>query len=216
MKYILPAAFALIMEVLLIPLYLNLKRKQNKNVLAVTLSKAACIAVPAVTAGLALDGSLFTLLIFAGVLLGALGDVAIGINLMAGLGFFLTGHIIYTAAFFALRQYSFACAAVLVLLLGCVVFAARRLFPFKKENLPHYLYAAVIANMVSVAVVLPFTADVRQGLIIAAGAVLFAVSDGFVAIGLKKGLSVKADTLSLYMYFNAQLLLALSAYFKFA
>lgn len=170
------------------------------------ITASACfVAVP--LAGGADLASTYTLLIVAGLICGALGDVALlGDSrraLLRGLLLFLFGHLAYVAAFAPTADLALAPIAVggVFVLVGAVLVAPRA----GKLAVPVRLYSAVIGAMVATAVGQP------GGWLIPVGAVLFALSDLAVARQrfVKKALINRA--LGLPAYYAGQLLIAWSA-----
>ena len=155
----------------------------------------------------------FGKLILLGLLLSWLGDVFLiskrQLFFMAGLGSFLLAHVAYSGAFLSQPQ---AIMPLALAALAMVVFAAiilRWLWP----HLPHKFRPAVVAYLVaiSVMVVLASGTIAATGVQLIAGAVLFTVSDIFVARERFVLSSIANRLWGLPLYYAAQLIFALSA-----
>ena len=150
--------------------------------------------------------------IFAGLALGAAGDVCLMLPgsrwFLAGLSSFLLGHVAYTAGFFS--EVSPSAALLFPALLGglLVGLILRAWWPFiRDKRVPVIAYACTIVVMVTAAASL-VRAEIPRGGWIFAAAALFAVSDvavvreRFVAPGFVN------KAWGLPLYYAAQLLLA--------
>lgn len=171
-------------------------------------------------------------LILAGLALGWVGDVFMtldpflvnkskGVNAAAGIlgGLaFLAGHIFYIIAFFRLlpRGGKTTCALIIMIaVLMCVVIIIKQALKVKLGKLAPAVavYAVMLLTMLSSAWLLAFTGDVRPlfGVSVAAGSLLFVISDFTLALKLFAGkrfdkLTVRA--VYIYTYFFAQMLIA--------
>jgi uncharacterized membrane protein YhhN len=158
-------------------------------------------------------------LILAGLVLCFAGDICLAFFFnrrvfTAGLAFFLTGHILYVLAFFITAGFT---AGTWVSLIGISVisfFVFTRLRPhLGSMRGPVIAYIVIISLMVvgaaSLATRLEFSLHARW--LVMAGALLFYVSDLFVA----RHRFVKKDILNRYwglpLYYAAQFMLAFSA-----
>lgn len=190
-------------------LWAELRNSQAGVWIAKPIASAIFVAT-ALLAG-ALD-STFGLLILMALLLSWLGDVLLipqRQNLfVAGLASFLLAHLAFSAAFFqhSLDTMYLLIAAIVMLVVAVLVM--RWLWPF----LPIGLRVAVVAYMaaISLMVVLAVGAMADYGPHIVIGAVLFAISDLFVARERFVVESVTNRLVGLPLYYGAQLILALS------
>jgi len=161
--------------------------------------------------------------LFSGLILIALvfclgGDVLLGMGsdkaFLGGLVSFLLGHVMYTAAFFTAARVSSIMAVAMIILLVAAALIWCWLEPHLEEmKTPVLAYMVVISIMVCAAAglaassTLPGTARV----VILTGAVLFYISDLFVA---RQRFVVDAyinRQIGLPLYYTAQFLLAFSA-----
>ncbi len=129
-------------------------------------------------------------LLAAGLLLGALGDALLALpsqaSFLAGAGAFLLGHLCYIALFLrggisvreTLREPA-RVAALLALPIAGVASAAMLFTPGSPLAPPLGFYSAVLTAMAMASFTLPWSRWVAM-----AGAVLFFISDGFVAFDL--------------------------------
>lgn len=170
------------------------------------------------------DG-IYTAFIIAGLLFSLVGDVLLifpsSRAFMAGLAAFLCAHLVYIAAFIHLQTSrelgsNPAAEALAAMVLAAIVAVLYRYLRPKlgKMRLPVMAYMAVISVMVHRALALAF---VYQGapmmpILIAAGALLFYLSDAILAIDRFKldGQMPHGRLWNLSSYYAGQLLLALS------
>lgn len=173
---------------------------------AAKITASACfVALP--FAGDADLGSSYALAVIAGLIFGALGDVALlgdsSAAVLRGLVLFLIGHLAYIAAFAPAAELGVIAIAAggAFVIVGAVIIAPKA----GKLAMPVRAYAAVIGAMVAVAIAQP------RGWLVPTGAVLFALSDLAVARQrfVKKSLANKL--LGLPTYYAGQLLIAWSA-----
>lgn len=173
--------------------------------------KPAAALVFVATGWLRGPDELWELMLFAGLVLGALGDVLLipkrKDTFLLGLLAFLSGHLAYVLAFLW-RGVLFEPVVIAAVLLAPVVFGVDRwLRPHVEEamKLPVKVYARVIAAMVAAAVgTWAFHGDVRLPL----GAALFLVSDLAVARDRFVVPGFENQLWGLPLYFGSQLLLA--------
>lgn len=194
------------------PLYLKVK-KDKETALSLTF-KGLCtlIAVLLCFAGALRSGTAFSWWMTAGLFVCMAADIAIGIQFIAGVFVFLIGHLCYITAFLSLAPYSswslLVFAAVLALAFGLF---RKTLDKAGNAKIPLCVYAAVISAMLSIAVLLPVTLG-RNGLIPAAGAVLFVLSDMLLARNMYIRMTRLSDAFCLTCYYAGQYLLALGVF----
>jgi uncharacterized membrane protein YhhN len=161
--------------------------------------------------------------LFSGLILAALvfclgGDVLLGMGsdkaFLGGLISFLLGHVMYTAAFFTVADVGSIMAAAMIILMVAAVLVWRWLGPHLEEmKTPVLAYMVVISIMVCGAAglaanpTLPGTARA----VILLGAILFYLSDLFVARQRFLVDSIANRQIGLPLYYAAQFLLAFSA-----
>jgi uncharacterized membrane protein YhhN len=149
-------------------------------------------------------------LVVAGLTLGAIGDLLLmgssAGSFLAGLASFLVGHVAYAVAFWFDRSADWLAAGSGVAVLLAVT-AGRWLRPHLEGHfrVAVPVYVVVISVMVAVAI---GAATTRPSA--AAGALLFAVSDVFVARQQFVSDSPFNPTIGLPLYYLAQLLIAFS------
>lgn len=173
--------------------------------------------------------------VLAGLLFGLMGDVFLATKgivkgeylqpmLLAGLLFFLTGHLVYIVVFLSLAGgFVYPLIAVLALLptIVFILIKTKVIQPKPKAAIaPIMLYAVVIGLMlVSALNYIVLTKASTQGIIILIGAILFTLSDlllGMYNFGnLDNRISLKNTIAFIYMpaYYIAQTLFALSIIF---
>lgn len=206
-------AVAMMTAMYALVVFLLLAAERSKSVRGVWLSKpfaSTLFIAIAVLAG-ALE-STFGMLILLGLAMSWLGDVFLiprgRIFFVLGLASFLLAHLAYASAFFL---QPLALTPLIITTIIMVVFAAvvlRWLWPHVPPNLklPVTWYLAAISLMVVMA---GGTIPVL-GLMLAVGAVLFAVSDLFVARHRFIAESVTNRLWGLPLYYTAQLIFALN------
>lgn len=185
-----------------------------------TLAKPAATLSLLLVTGLPTNAGLFPQLMVAGILLSALGDAALLHDgrgfFLAGLGLFLLAHVGYTVAFLAGGG---AAPIVSTALLGAAVFLAstawllRRIWAGVDPALraPVAVYGLAITLMVASAyLVLGGPWPARVGELVAAGAVLFYVSDALLAWSLFHARFPQHQTINLVFYWAGQAGLAVA------
>lgn len=156
-------------------------------------------------------------IIIAAVCLFALADVLLDTKFLFGVAAFALGHIMLIFWIFAqesaLHQSLFTILNIGlgVLLYALAVFLFRRSIRKAGKTAPALLlYAAVLSLMTAVAATLPYFGGVRY-LPFALGAVLFMISDLFVAQGILIGMARKWHIFAMILYESAVMLMALLA-----
>ncbi len=154
----------------------------------------------------------FGQLILLGLLFSWLGDVFLiskrQLFFMAGLGSFLLAHVAYSGAFLLQPQAIMPLSLAAIVMVVFAVIVLRWLWP----HLPPNFRPAVVAYLVaiSVMVVLASGTVAAAGVQLIVGAVLFTVSDIFVARERFVLSSVANRLWGLPLYYAAQLIFALS------
>lgn len=158
-------------------------------------------------------GSSFGQLILLGLLLSWFGDVLLipkrQLFFVAGLGSFLLAHLAFSGAFVLLPQDKSALALAVIAMAIFALIVLRWLWP----NVPVKLRPAVASYLgaISMMVVLAAGTTAATGPQLLIGAVLFAVSDIFVARDRFVSHAVINRLCGLPLYYSAQLILALNA-----
>ncbi len=159
----------------------------------------------------ALDSS-YGQLVLLGLLLSWLGDVFLipkrQLFFIAGLGSFLLAHLAFSGAFLVLPLEVLPSTLAAVAMVVVAIFVLRWLWP----HLPRKLRPAVVSYLVAISlmVVLASGTMAAMGPQLAIGAVVFAVSDLFVARERFVSSSVANRLWGLPLYYGAQLIFALS------
>lgn len=150
----------------------------------------------------------------AGLIFGLLGDIALlgnkSTNFIAGLAFFLIGHLAYVAALIPLLNPSALAGILAALCIGTAMFVDRKVFPiiWREQgagiSIACSVYALVIAAMV-------LLAWLTGSWIFALGATVFMCSDALLASGIARfGFapgSAKERTIVMITYHSGQALL---------
>lgn len=230
-----------LLYVLLVPsvaLYLREKHTLRSDAPRTVALKAACttmivLAAVVETAGAPEQIRLYAVLIAAGLVLGLVGDVVICQKapggFLSGMIYFALGHLCYISGFLRVSKHLVWAVPVFLVIYVLVVFAACKLRAgLGKLFVPVLIYSAVIAAMVSLSVTMPFS--VKYGCVQFLGAVLFAISDAILALGITSGTNTAklglclnngtyknanhflVDSFGLYCYFIGQSLFAVSIY----
>lgn len=160
----------------------------------------------------------YTLAIALGLVLSLGGDVALMLRtnrwFLIGLILFLLAHVVYSIAFSVPNGFHPADLAVAAALaaVGAAIFAYLRPGLGRMTG-PVVVYLAVILFMVSRAVSTLFGTffSPTQAWMIAAGAVLFMLSDLLLAVNRFRR-PFKAEAFGLFLYYGGQLLIALSTW----
>jgi uncharacterized membrane protein YhhN len=177
--------------------------------------KAIPIAILAMTAAFeaAPVSEAYRRLVVVGLLSSLAGDVWLVFprGFVPGLACFLVAHVLYIAAFAPAAVWSPQAALLGV---GFALFAVgmfARLAPgLGRERLPVAVYVATIATMGWCAAVRAGSVGGPSGALALAGALLFMVSDGVLAIDRFVRRFAAADAVVMTTYYAAQILIALS------
>ena len=159
----------------------------------------------------------YAAIMFLGAVFGWLGDVTLGINFILGAGLFAVGHILYAAAFYAIRRVE----KTDLLLSGAILIGTAALillypkFDFGGALMQGVclVYGLIISCMVGKAVSGGIREKTLPMIIMAVGSVLFYFSDLMLVLRWFADAPGLAGDLCLMTYFPAQGLLAASVYF---
>lgn len=179
---------------------------------------ATLMCAAAAFAGLFASGqSVWTSLLFWGIVACVLGDGLLEIHFVSGMAAFGTGHVLLTGWIYSLMS-----AAGGISPLVFIIWAAAyvvTLIAFGKylkglgaKMIPFLLYPTLLMAMAAMALVLPLRMGARA-LCTAFGGTLFAVSDMFVAKGFFDQLTPAWDRFALAIYYIAVYCLAVSSWF---
>jgi uncharacterized membrane protein YhhN len=164
------------------------------------------------------ENPLFAYLILVALVFCLGGDVLLGmgsdIAFLGGLVSFLLGHVMYTAAFFTAARVGSIMAVAMIVLLFAAALVWRWLGAHLEEmKTPVLAYMVVISIMVCAAAGLAANAALPGAarVVILIGAVLFYISDLFVARQRFLVDSIVNRQIGLPLYYAAQFLLAFSA-----
>ncbi len=185
----------------------------KQSSLGVWLAKPVASTLFIVTALLAgAPDSSYGRLILLGLVLSWLGDVFLIPKrqpfFIAGLGSFLLAHVAYSGAFILKPLDTLAIVIAVIAMAAFAIIVLRWLWP----HVPDKLRPAVVSYLfaISVMVVLAGGTITATGLHLVVGAVMFAVSDVFVARDRFVSPSVANRLCGLPLYYAAQLIFALS------
>jgi hypothetical protein len=168
--------------------------------------------------------NLFEYLLAGALLLCGLGDAAMEVNILPGLGLFLFGHVVYTVNFIQLSL-QFGAGNMLLgwLVFFCVlgamlvyIFYFLRYLRTTERDVPDEMFKAVTvyALMISLTLCSTVILWISSGLLVAAlpviGGILFIISDSVIGIREFHHDLGKANNVILITYFPAIFLLALS------
>ncbi len=155
--------------------------------------------VPAVAAAIFLlwmrpSDSIFYYLYSIALVLCALGDFGMEVNLLPGLGLFLISHVIYTLNFLlqslvvgipliALAGFGACLIAMLVYIMLFRKYLSTSEIETPKQMLQAvYVYALIISLTLSTSLLLWFTTNILLGFIPVLGAIFFVISDSMIGI----------------------------------
>ncbi|MGQ9599303.1 MAG: lysoplasmalogenase [Anaerolineae bacterium] len=195
------------------------RNDRNQEVLFKPLSTLEVIAVALLSFGVPGRQIAFTLGIALGLVLSLGGDVALifrsNRTFLIGLVFFLLAHIVYSVVFTVLngfhRQDLISGAVLLALAIPIYLYLRPGL---GRLNGPVIVYILVICFMVNRAISAFWseTFSQTQAWLMSTGALLFWLSDLMLAINRFR-CPFRAESLSLFLYYGGQLLIALSPSF---
>lgn len=158
---------------------------------------------------------LYGLMIFIGLCVCTLADVALDVRFEVGGALFFTGHVVYVAALSQYRVLSWWCLTVFVVTLAglwCFALRYRRHFPKPHLLAGVMIYVVALAALLAFSLPLPLLAPSARSTLAALGAVTFVVSDMTLCHNLLLKRPSSCHFVSLGIYYMAQLLLALSAF----
>ena len=154
-------------------------------------------------------------MIFIGLCVCTLADVALDVRFEVGGALFFTGHVVYVAALSQYRVLSWWCLTVFVVALAglwCFALRYRRHFPKPHLLAGVMIYVVALAALLAFSLPLPLLAPSARSTLAALGAVTFVVSDMTLCHNLLLKRPSSCHFVSLGSYYMAQLLLALSAF----
>lgn len=185
----------------------SLALKALPTALAAAFAAAGCFAA---------DGDdLYGLMIFIGLCICTLADIALDVRFEVGGALFFTGHAVYVAALSQYRVLSWWCLTVFVIALAglwCFALRYRRCFPRAHLLAGALVYVVALAALLAFSLPLPLLAPSARSTLAALGAVTFVASDMTLCHNLLLKRPVPYHFVSLGIYYMAQLLLALSAF----
>lgn len=188
--------------------------KKNLESLAVKMCGTLIPVLLCLYALLTADTPAWKWLLFAGLFLCMAADGVIGIRFTAGMLVFLAAHLCFIAYFLKLAPFHGISVFFFFLFVSCAASAfMRRISSLGAGLIPPALYAVVLAGMTSVAVALPFSVWGTGPVCIAAGGLLFFISDFLLVWNTLETPSPFLDRLSLYLYYSSVYLLGVSAFY---
>jgi len=196
--------------------YFRARKMQTAKILAKCTATLMCAA--AAYAGLAANShSVWTSLLFWGVIACALGDGLLEIHFISGMAAFGAGHVLLAIWIYALFPlYGGASLLIIVIWTAAYALALGAFHKYLRSigtmKIAFLLYAALLMGMAAMAVVLPLRVGVKA-LSVAVGGALFAISDMFVAKGFFDKLSPVWDRFALAIYYIGVYCLAIGAWF---
>ena len=159
----------------------------------------------------------FPLFAFMGLALCMAGDIILFKNFILGAAVFVLGHIMYVAAYCALKKVCLTDIIVIPLTaaasLGFILFCPAFDFGGAVMTAVAAVYALVISVMLGKAISNLITERSLLHLIILLGSLMFFVSDIALAFNIFGGSPAWSNTLCLFTYFPGQCVIALSLYF---
>jgi uncharacterized membrane protein YhhN len=215
-----PATFILIPLIITVFLLIRAEFANNRKMIHVVKPISILLVIVAALLSFgqeSVDVS-YTAGIVAGLVLCMVGDIMLMFPdnkraFLIGLIFFLLGHVAYTITFIAYTSFGSTdyISAGIILVIGLAFFIY--LLPnLGSMKVPIIFYILVISVMVNRAIA-AFDAEAfneTQATIIAAGAILFYISDVVLAAN-RYGKPMKYNRISLAFYFAGQYLIAISA-----
>lgn len=172
-------------------------------------------------------GTSFALKIFIGLIFGMLGDIFLNMRFvsknsgskffLAGIVFFLIGHVLYLSAIIPHAENLWLCIAI-----GSIISLALLIYFFKAMNAKSvfkiigifYLCAVII--MTTIALGIAINIPQPKNLLYAIGAVFFTLSDIILILNTFSGVTKYWMRITnLLLYYIGQILIAVSLFFKF-
>lgn len=153
------------------------------------------------------------LLVF-GLVLAAAGDVALNFHFLTGMILFALGHVLFLSAFFTLKPLGWKdilpCAGLVAFTLCMLLLYPK--YDFGSLLIPVLVYGVVLSLMLgkAIGILLETRIKLRVCGVIAAGAILFFLSDLFLTLNLFAGGGKVYDLFCLGTYYPAEFLLAIS------
>lgn len=218
--YLLLIICLLVLFLILLPLYFHLKNVEHMYLALILKGLSTFIPILLCTCAIITINLRFhtspipdaSYWLLAGLILCLIGDIVLGIQFVYGMGAFLLGHICYITAFCKLAPLKIWSIYLFIILYYILL---KSFYPFCRKMtdniVPFITYGTTILIMVSVALILPFTVGII-GILPAVGAFLFILSDFMLAKIILTKVTPLSDTVSLYLYYAGQFLLAISVY----
>lgn len=212
-RYRIAVLAAVLLFVVTMPLYLHMKRGPHKKTALLLKGLSTLIPTVLCIVGAASDaappGSWWMAV---GLMLCLIGDVVLELHFITGMGAFLLGHLCYIGSFLSQKGPSLWIVGYFIPLMMLVTLLFVPLVPkLEKPRLPYIVYVVVIVAMLSAALPLPFALGIR-GVLQAAGAALFVLSDLLLGRNLLTFTNRLRDAVSLSCYYAGQYLLAVSVW----
>ena len=203
------AGVSILCMLVCLPFFMHYKKALRYNLAAAYKAVGTiCAASLALTAALRLDPSCW--ICFAALMLHSVADYILEFNFWIGAGFFLAGHVCYIAFFTRLFPPSSIHLICVVLLLAIMAYFFYRWRNQIGKKMPLFaIYGSVLSIMCACAVA-GLTGHTLQGLLIAAGGVLFFLSDSFICGRLLFSAGRSMDWIIMITYYAAQLLFGIS------
>ncbi len=171
-----------------------------------------CAMLPALSAALKLNPVCW--LLTAALFLHAVADYLLEIWFPGGMGFFLLGHLCYIFGFLQLFPFTPAHAVLWVCYAACLVYLLwKKRSMIEKNMLPLVVYSLVLAGMSAFGIAGGIASYSLQGILVAAGAVLFPISDLLIFRSLIHPHLPRRNGCIMIIYYAAQLLFGLSCLF---
>lgn len=217
-----------IMQFLLLPIYIRLKRKKERyrhirvvikgciTLIAVLFCGAAMIKLIAEDSGVWImetqNGFKTSILLFIGLFICMIADMVLSVKFMYGMALFLLGHAIYVAYFLTIAPFNPISIAIFIpaALIVYMIFRAK-LQRMQGQRVPFIIYGSFILITFSTGIMLPFSLG-PYGVLPAVSAVLLVISDYMLAINTIAKKKILSDLLYLGYYFTGQFFLALSVF----
>lgn len=192
------------------PLFFYYKNKKAKTAETVFKCLSTGCSVILCLCSSILTNQTWVYLILVGLILSVTADAVISYNFIYGIFVFLSAHIFYIAGFLVLSPFNVASLYIFAALSGIMTVVFYILRPLNTLLLPGIFYASIINIMVSLSIPLSFDGTLR-GTFLAFGAILFLISDVWLAKHVRFGSKRIYEICSITIYYAGQYLFALAA-----
>jgi uncharacterized membrane protein YhhN len=188
--------------------------KKNKNIFVLKPITLISIIIMGILSH-NIDRNMFNQLIFIGLLFSLLGDILLMLGkkeFLIGIGAFFLTHIFYINAFI-LEGFYLGYPAIIIVPLISILFYLYIFPSLNSHKVPVLFYSIAIGIMLITAISYFSLHDNINGKLILSGAILFTISDAFLALKQYKGEFPHCSPIVYLTYFSGQYFICLTMWY---